>query len=93
LDFDLTVDDVVIPDVCPLLGIKLQWRGRNDGKTHADSPSLDRKDSTKGYTKDNVWVISHRANTIKNSASPEEFERIFTAWRQNLLERTISATL
>lgn len=29
------------------------------------SYSLDRKDPNKGYTKDNVWVISQIANAMK----------------------------
>lgn len=59
---------------CPLLGIPLEWSTHRDngGKALPGSPSLDRIDSTKGYTKDNVWVISHRANSIKNNASHEE---------------------
>ena len=37
-----------------------------------NSPSLDRIDSSKGYTPDNVWVISRRANIIKHDATLEE---------------------
>ena len=40
--------------------------------------SIDRIDSTKGYEKGNVWVISGRANRIKNDATPEELMRIAT---------------
>jgi predicted RND superfamily exporter protein len=40
------------------------------------TPSLDRIDSKKGYTPDNVWVISHRANQIKNDATIEELKLI-----------------
>jgi hypothetical protein len=29
-----------------------------------------------GYIKGNVWIVSHRANTIKNSANAQELERI-----------------
>lgn len=63
---------------CPLLGIPLSWsvyRG-NVAKALPNSPSLDRIDSTKGYTKDNVWVISYRANAIKHNASHEELTLI-----------------
>ena len=62
LDFNITKEDIVIPDTCPLLGIPME------------SPSLDRIDSTKGYTKGNVWVISNRANTLKNDATLSELK-------------------
>ncbi len=39
-----------------------------------ESPSLDRIDSTKGYTKGNIWVISNRANTLKNDATLSELK-------------------
>jgi hypothetical protein len=60
-------EDILIPDVCPLLGIKLQ----HNSKGYA-SPSLDRIDPSKGYVPGNVWVISDRANTIKSNATPDE---------------------
>jgi hypothetical protein len=44
-----------------------------------DSPSIDRKDNTKGYTKDNVWVISQLANQMKSNATPEQL-RAFARW-------------
>jgi hypothetical protein len=43
---------------------------------HANSPSIDRLDSRKGYTPENIVVISHRANTIKGNATPEELRMI-----------------
>lgn len=74
LEFDLTLEDIVVPEVCPILGISLfreKVRGRE--KT-SNSPSLDRKDPTKGYIKDNVWVISWRANRIKSNATLDELK-------------------
>ena len=78
LEFDLTVSDIVIPDVCPVLGINLNM---NSGKSGAynNSPSLDRIDNNKGYTKDNVWVISQKANAMKGAASAEELLK-FAQW-------------
>lgn len=69
MEFNLTEEDLVVPEYCPLLGIPLQTNKKGAGN---DSPSIDRIDSSKGYTKDNVWIISHRANTLKNNATIEE---------------------
>lgn len=80
LEFDLVPEDISMPEFCPLLGIELFIA---DGKKNAkyNSPSLDRIDSSKGYTKDNVWVISHKANTMKSSSTFEEFEFMYTNWK------------
>lgn len=69
LDFNITVDDITIPEVCPLLEIPIIIGNKDD---YENSPSLDRKDNTKGYIKENVWIISKKANSMKNSATPEE---------------------
>lgn len=47
-----------------------------EGKVHQASPQLDRIDNTKGYTKDNVVVVSKRANTIKNDATVQELCKV-----------------
>jgi hypothetical protein len=62
----LAHQDIVIPKYCPVLGIEL----RHGIKIRcANSPSLDRIDSSKGYTPDNIAVISEKANRIKNDAT------------------------
>jgi len=71
LPFNLEVEDIVIPEKCPILGIKLK-RGKGIGGAIASSPSLDRIIPEKGYTKGNVQVISHRANQIKSDATADE---------------------
>ena len=69
LDFNLTIEDIQIPEKCPVFNIPLII---ND-KPHVDSsPALDRIDSSKGYIKGNVIVVSNRANFIKRDATPEE---------------------
>lgn len=71
--FEITAGHIVIPDKCPLLGIALQ---RAIGFREAGSPSLDRIRPELGYVPGNVWVISYRANQIKNDASLEELRAI-----------------
>lgn len=74
IEFNLDIDDIVIPEFCPVLGIKLV---RNYGSGfHPDSASVDRIDPKKGYTKDNVRIISARANLLKSDATVEELEKV-----------------
>lgn len=68
---NLSKEDIVIPRHCPLLGVKLAV---GTGKTNRNSPSLDRLNPKKGYIKGNIWVISHRANSIKNDATYKELK-------------------
>jgi hypothetical protein len=72
--FDLTADDLVIPKVCPVLGIELGVAA----KTHAqNSPSVDRIDPSQGYIKGNIAIISWKANRLKSDCDdPEVFEAI-----------------
>lgn len=73
LEFDIDVTDIVIPDVCPLLGIPV-FVNEGKAKPKPNSPSLDRIDPLKGYVKGNVWVISLKANTMKSNATLEELK-------------------
>lgn len=86
LAFDLEISDIHIPDVCPLLGISLEWTGTIYGiSSRLDNlPTIDRVDNAKGYVKGNVWIISWRANTIKRDASIDELERLSRALRARL---------
>lgn len=72
-EFDLDFNDMVVPDTCPVLGIPLEWGTK---RTVDGSPSLDRFDNDKGYTKENVRIISRRANCLKNDATVDELEKI-----------------
>lgn len=78
VDFNLELSDIVIPETCPILGIPLffsEWTG-NSGIKNPNAPSIDRKDSTKGYVKGNVLVCSWRANCLKSDGSLDEFKRL-----------------
>ena len=69
MDCDLEEVDLVVPERCPVLGIVLQQRVGSRGP---DYPTVDRIDNTKGYTKDNIRIISWRANNLKGTATLEE---------------------
>lgn len=70
LVLNIDISDIVIPEYCPLLGIKLHVGG-GMGHKHPDSPSLDRVNVGLGYVKGNVRVISDLANTMKQNCSIE----------------------
>lgn len=81
LPFDITAEDVPIPQTCPVLGISIT--PNIGGRIAADnSPSLDRIIPEKGYVKGNVKVISYRANMIKNAGTIEEHMKIVEYMRQ-----------
>jgi hypothetical protein len=82
--FNLDLDDIEIPQECPLLGIKLE---RGERCQQPFSPSLDRIIPELGYVKGNVMVISYRANAIKNDASVEELQRLTDNLTKILRER------
>lgn len=74
-EFNLTLDNVVWPEVCPVFGTPFIYEGAK-GSAQDTSPSLDRVDSSKGYVTGNVQVISWLANRIKNDATPEQLMRV-----------------
>ena len=74
IKFDISENDLILPDICPVLGIPLQiWEGNGP---RDNSPSIDRIDPKKGYIKGNVCIISMKANRIKNDATVEELEKV-----------------
>lgn len=76
--FDITVDDLSMPEVCPVLGIPIHYgaRGRGRNQAAADSPSLDRIVPSLGYVKGNVIVVSWRANALKKDATVRELRAL-----------------
>jgi len=64
---------------CPVLGLSLEWSAqRQEGKntTLPNSPTLDRIVPELGYVENNVRIISHRANMLKNNASLQELHLV-----------------
>lgn len=75
--FDITVDDIRIPEFCPILGIKLEYNGGRGRKVSKDnSPSIDRVKPELGYSKGNVVVISNKANKLKTNATLAEMKQL-----------------
>lgn len=76
--FDLTADDLETPEFCPVLGIKLERSMNPKGGVTDCAPTVDRLIPELGYVKNNIIIVSHKANRIKNNATVEELEAV--AW-------------
>lgn len=84
IPFGITETDIKVPEFCPVLGMRLE-SGFGKGRVRPDSvPSLDRIERAKGYVPGNVWVISWRANKLKNDGTLEEFERLVAAIKKQV---------
>lgn len=73
LEFDLTVDNVTWPTHCPVFGYELSYYEADRDR----SVSIDKNDPQKGYTKDNVVVMSARANRAKWNMTIEEVKKLY----------------
>lgn len=75
LDFDLDIEFISegIRNGCPKTGLPFHLEQVEGGRAtkHPMAPSVDRIDSTKGYTKDNCQVVSTFYNLAKNGWDEE----------------------
>jgi len=72
IPFEIEVNDIVIPEKCPLLETPLTRGEHTRWENPENTISLDRIVPEKGYVKGNVRVISTLANTMKNNATIEQ---------------------
>jgi len=71
--FTLILADIKIPKRCPVLNIPLV---QGEGGTIFGSPTIDRLDNSRGYTPDNIMIISRRANSLKSDATFKEMKKL-----------------
>ena len=74
ITFNLTLSDIMLPKICPVLGVKFE---PEKGRLHA--LSVDRIEPNKGYTKGNIQFMSGLANSMKSCATPEQLVK-FAKW-------------
>ena len=67
--FDIISEDIILVKRCPILDIELDY---NNNRIYDNSPSIDKKIPSLGYTKDNIQIISVLANKMKSNATPEQ---------------------
>lgn len=67
--------------LCAVSGLKMTWM---KGKIILTSMSIDRIDSSKGYTRDNVRLICHGGNRMKGDATDEDMYHLALAIVANM---------
>jgi hypothetical protein len=79
----ITKEDILnkwpLHNKCPVFGFELEWNSAGFRET---SPSIDRIDSSKGYTVDNIQIISWKANRLKSFATVKELEAVLSFMKQ-----------
>lgn len=77
LPFTIEISDIDFSGKkCPIFDCELE---RSEGKLAWNSPSIDRINSKLGYVKDNIQIISTKANTMKSNATKEQLIK-FARW-------------
>lgn len=97
LPFQLTRENIVIPERCPVFGVKFETAYAGRARLYfnrSHSPSIDRIDNRRGYVPDNIVIVSCRANSIKSNASVGELLRVaeFYAGLERQCRRIASKT-
>ena len=101
LEFSLSLEWLASRNLetCPILKKSFAWKadvtdpskyGGKNKKINPMAPSIDRLDSTKGYTPENCWVISRRMNAIKNDSHYRELYLLARAVCDEMMRRTIA---
>jgi hypothetical protein len=92
LDFDLTSEwilEKLTPLVCEATGLPLKIERSLDSKIEMLLPTLDRIDSSKGYTKDNVIVTCWWWNVMKQDWSNSQVLNILKQINLEEIEKRI----
>jgi hypothetical protein len=83
IEFSILPEDIQVPILCPVLGIPLDTKAESgvgsgyNWKTNPYRPSVDRLNNEMGYTKENICVMSWRANSLKKDANFDEIEKLY----------------
>jgi hypothetical protein len=79
-DLDKHIDEIqsrIDAGKCEVIGIDFNLE---NGKASFDSPSIDRIDSSKGYTIDNIRIVCWLFNTCCHDWGEDILKRVMTKW-------------
>lgn len=88
IPFSIKLDDIDRPEFCPVLGTKLMYGiNHNTEETKwakdPDRASFDRLVPDLGYVVGNVFIISLKANRLKNNSTLEQLESLVNYIKRN----------
>lgn len=83
IPFTIKYEELELPEFCPVLGLKLNYRWRELDTTDYTKASIDKLIPALGYVPGNVFVISWRANRLKNNMTIDELEKILDYMKRN----------
>jgi len=74
---------------CPIFGTKFVFGTHRNWSDKQKGMSVDRIDNNKGYHKDNIVIVSFKANTMKSSATLKELYQVADFYYE--LEKKLNA--
>jgi hypothetical protein len=86
-DFSIDLDFIINrleKGVCEVTGIPFSYERKECGKTNKYAPSLDRRDSNLGYTRNNTRLVIWWYNLMKNDETDENTLKFCQAVVENL---------
>ena len=82
-EFTITVDDImpqIEAGVCSMSGLHFSYKSLGPGKRNPYAPSIDRIDSSGGYTPDNIRVVCFAINMMMADFGAGVFENVAKAY-------------
>jgi hypothetical protein len=79
LNFNIELEDIQIPEICPILNIPLFSNITKEGNVpqpSINSPTLDKIIPELGYVKGNIRIISNKANRLKSNMTIKELKNL-----------------
>jgi len=84
IPFTIIYEEIEKPEYCPVLGIKLNYGWSGENRRDDAKASFDKVIPELGYIPGNVFIISWRANKLKNNMSITELEKILTYMKERI---------